>query len=94
MANFDSKLFAEIIRNANAGFLIQTAEGKISPLTQGAKGTIIEPSKAIKEMLFGGVAASEADELTKGLIAALGGKLKSGPRGTGRRGRKPKAATA
>lgn len=92
MANFDSKLFTEIIRNANSGFLIQTSEGKIVPLTQGAKGTIIDPAQAIREMLFGGQPASEIDNLTKGLVAALGGKMKSGPRGGSRRGRKPKAA--
>lgn len=88
---FDQTLFTEIIRNAKSnGYLIQTEDGKVKPLTEGVKGTVINPVEAIKGMLFGDT--KEADDLAKSLIIALGGKLKSGP--SGRRGRKPKAANA
>jgi len=87
---FESSLFIEIIKNASSnGFLIQTDNGKVAPLTQGVKGTIIEPSQAIKEMLFGD--SKETDELSKALIVALGGRVKY-KTGGGRRGRKPKVA--
>lgn len=88
---FDQTLFTEIIRNAKSnGYLIQTEDGKVKPLTEGVKGTVINPVEAIKGMLFGDT--KEADDLAKSLIIALGGKLKSGP--GGRRGRKPKVAEA
>lgn len=90
MADFNQKLFSSIIQNASAGFLIQKEDGSVSPLSEGAKGTVIQPQEAIKNMLFGN--AANKDQLTKDLILALGGKLKSGPRGGGKRGRKPKAA--
>lgn len=88
---FDQTLFTEIIRNAKTnGYLIQTDDGKVKPLTEGVKGTVINPVEAIKGMLFGDT--KDADDLAKSLIISLGGKLKSGP--SGKRGRKPKAATA
>lgn len=89
MADFNQKLFTSIIQNASAGFLIKKDDGSVAPLSEGAKGTVIQPQEAIKNMLFGN--AADKDQLAKSLILALGGKLKSGPRG-GKRGRKPKAA--
>lgn len=91
MSNFDPKLFALIIKNAGAGYLIQKEDGSVAPLSEGAKGVVIQPQEAIKNMLFG--KSEEKEQLTKDLIQALGGKLKSGPRRTGaKRGRKPKVA--
>lgn len=92
MANFNQSLFTTIIQNANSGFLIQKEDGSVVPVTDGAKGTIIQPQEAIKGMLFGD--APDKDVLTKELILALGGKLKSGPRTGAKRGRKPKNQAA
>lgn len=90
MPEFNQKLFTSIIQNAGAGFLIQKEDGSVAPLSEGAKGTVIQPQEAIKNMLFGD--SADKDRLTKELMAALGGKLRSGPRGGAKRGRKPKTA--
>tara|TARA_R110001606_G_scaffold395513_2_gene567916 strand:- start:127 stop:402 length:276 start_codon:yes stop_codon:yes gene_type:complete len=88
------KQLIELIKNASSGFIVKTADGKYLPIANGVKGEVIEPAVAIKQLLFGG--SADADQLTKELIFALGGKIRVGRKAstTGtKRGPKPKSAT-